>query len=174
MENVLNSINLFIHIVAAILCVAAPFYQLRWVKLRGKLGQPLIYQFDRVMENVLSLQPKLCLTFNAVLIVTGFCFPLIHYGFHGQWKEVSNLSLWIFSAKTVLALVGMSVMVHSIWILDPMLQKTFATFSPTEQPSDELLNRFWVLRTTRKRFCTFCFALALTIVFITPILRFYK
>ena len=35
MENVLYSINLVIHIMAAILCVAAPFYQLRWLKLGG-------------------------------------------------------------------------------------------------------------------------------------------
>jgi hypothetical protein len=163
MENVLHSINLLIHMLAAILCVAAPFYQLRWVKLRGKLGYPIIYPFDRVVENVLSLQPRL-----------GFAFPLIHYGFHGEWREVSNLVLAIFSAKTILAFIGLALLVHGVWILDPEIQKTFATFSSTEQPPDELLNRFWALRATRKKTCQFCFGLALTIVLITPILRFYK
>jgi hypothetical protein len=38
METVLYSINLVIHVLAAILCLAAPFYQLRWIKLRSKLG----------------------------------------------------------------------------------------------------------------------------------------
>ena len=174
MENTLYSITLLIHIMAAILCVAAPFYQLRWVKLRGKLGSPIIYPFDRVVENVLSLQPRLCFAFNIILIITGFAFPLIHYGFHGQWQEVSNLALVIFAAKTILALTGLTVLVHGVWILDPEIQKTFATFSPTEQPPDEILNRFWALRATRKRTCQFCFGLALTIVAITPILRFYK
>lgn len=174
MENLLYTINLAIHILAAILCVAGPFYQLRWVKLRGKLGYPLIYPFDKVVESVLSLQPKLCFAFIIILIITGFAFPLIHYGFHGAWREVSNLSLVVFSAKTILALIGLSINIHGVWILDPEIQKTFATFSPTEQPPDELLNRFWALRATRKRTCQLCFGLALTIVIITPILRFYK
>ncbi|OIP87634.1 MAG: hypothetical protein AUK24_09170 [Syntrophaceae bacterium CG2_30_49_12] len=174
MENVLYSVNLAIHVLAAIFCVAAPFYQLRWVTLRGKLGHPIIYPFDRVLENVLSLQPRLCFTFIVTLIITGFAFPLIHYAFHGEWREASNLSLAIFSAKTILAFIGLAVNIHGVWILDPQIQKTFATFSPAEQPPDELLNRFWDLRATRKRLCQFCFGLALTIVIITPILRFYK
>lgn len=48
MENVLYCINLAIHVLAAIFCVAAPFYQLRLVNLRGKLGYPIIYDLDRV------------------------------------------------------------------------------------------------------------------------------
>ncbi len=174
MENVLYSINLAIHVLAAIFCVAGPFYQLRLVKLRGKLGYPLIYDLDRVIENILSLQPKLCFTLIITLIITGFAFPIIHYAFHGEWREASNLSLVIFSTKTFLALIGLAINIHGIWILDPEIQKTFATFSPAKQPPDELLNRFWALRSKRKKFCQFCFGLALTIVIITPILRFYK
>ncbi len=174
MENVLYSINLVIHVLAAIFCVAAPFYQLRWVILRGKLGFPIIYPFDRVVENILSLQPRLCFAFIIILIITGFAFPLIHYGFHGAWREASNLVLAVFSAKAILAFIGLAINIHGVWFLDPEIQQTFATFSPTEQPPDELLNRFWALRTMRKRLCQFCFGLALTIVIITPILRFYK
>jgi hypothetical protein len=99
MENILYSVNLAIHILATIFCVAGPFYQLLWVRRRGKLGHPLIYSFDRVMESVLSLQPKLCFAFIITLILTGFVFPLIHYGFHGEWKEVSGFSLIIFRLK---------------------------------------------------------------------------
>jgi hypothetical protein len=174
MENFLYSLTLGVHILAAILCVAGPFYQLRLVKLRGKAGFPLIYHFDKVIENILSLQPKLCFAFIVTLILTGFFFPVIHYGFHGEWREVSSLALVVFSAKTILALIGLSINIHGIWVLDPQVQEVFATFTPSEQPPDEILNRFWALRGRRKRLCQFCFGLALTIVAITPILRFYK
>lgn len=174
MENVLYSANLAIHMIAAVLCVAAPFYQLRWVKLRGKLGLPLIYPFDGVMEKVLHLQVRLCFFFISVLIVTGFCFPLIHYAFHGQFMKISPLATYVFGAKVVLAFIGLLINAHGIWILDPQIQSTFESFSPPEQPSDEILNRFWKVRTARKNLCRFCFGLALIIVAITPILRFYK
>ena len=174
MENILYSINLDIHILATIFCVAGPFYQLLWVRRRGKLGHPLIYPFDRVMESVLSLQPKLCFAFITVLIFTGFAFPLIHYAFHGGWLQVSNLSLTVFWTKTILAFIGLAIVTHSVWILAPQIAKTFATFSHDKQPPDEILNRFWTLRAKRKMLCQFCFILALIIVVITPILRFYK
>ncbi len=48
MENVMYSINLAIHVLAAIFCLSGPFYQLRLVKLRGKLGYPIIYDLDLV------------------------------------------------------------------------------------------------------------------------------
>ena len=48
MKNLLYSINLGIHVLVAIFCVADPFCQLRLVKLRGKLGYPIIYDLDRV------------------------------------------------------------------------------------------------------------------------------
>ena len=174
MENILYTINLTIHVLAAIFCVAAPFYQLRWVKLRGKLGHPIIYPFDRVIENVLTFQVKLCFFFILTLIITGFAFPLIHYSFHGQWREVSALVLYVFAAKAVLAFIGLAINTHGVFILDPEIQKTFAVFSPSEDPPDELLNRFWALRSLRKNLCTFCFGMALVIVVITPILRYYK
>jgi len=174
MENILYSINLDIHILATIFCVAGPFYQLLWVRRRGKLGHPLIYPFDRVMESVLSLQPKLCFAFILVLILTGFAFPLIHYAFHGGWLQVSNLSLTVFWTKIILAFIGLAIVTHSVWILAPQIAKTFATFSHDKQPPDEILNRFWTLRAKRKMLCQFCFILALIIVIITPILRFYK
>lgn len=174
MENILYTINLTIHMLAAIFCVAAPFYQLRWVRLRGKLGYPIIYPFDRVLENVLTFQVRFCFAMILTLIITGFTFPLIHYAFHGEWREASSFALGIFAAKTVLASIGLAINIHGVWRLDPEIQETFAAFSPVAQPPDELLNRFWVLRGLRKKLCGFCFCLALVIVAITPILRFYK
>ncbi|OGQ94421.1 MAG: hypothetical protein A2521_17440 [Deltaproteobacteria bacterium RIFOXYD12_FULL_57_12] len=174
MENIFYSINLTIHVLAAIFCVAAPFYQLRWVRLRGKLGYPLIYPFDRVIESVLIYQVRLCFALILTLIITGLAFPLIHYGFHGQWREASAMALSIFAAKAVLAAIGLAINTHGVFILAPEINRTFAAFSPVEQPPDELLNRFWALRGLRKSLCGFCFGLALLIVAITPILRFYK
>ncbi|MEW6220916.1 MAG: hypothetical protein AB1634_15475 [Thermodesulfobacteriota bacterium] len=174
MENACYAVNLAIHILAAILCVAAPFYQLRWVHLRGKLGTALIYPFDRVIENVLTFQVKLCFALILVLIATGFAFPLIHYAFHGQWRQTGDLALGIFAAKAVLAFIGLAINGHGVLVLDPEIQKTFATFLPAVQPSDELLNRFWAMRGLRKKLCGFCFCLAILIVLITPILRFAK
>jgi uncharacterized membrane protein YwzB len=174
MENLLYTVNLSIHLLAAVLCVAAPFYQLRWVKYRGKLGSGIIYPFDRVMEKVLSFQVRFCFALISILILTGLAFPLIHYGFHGQWREITILPRAVFIAKTVLALIGLSIVAHGVWILDPEVQGTFATFSSDQQPPDELLNRFWRLRSKRKALCQFCLGLALTIVAITPVLRFYK
>lgn len=174
MENILYSINLAIHVLAAIFCVAAPFYQLRWVKQRSKLGYPLIYSFDKAMENILSIQPRLCFSFIIIMIITGFAFPVIHYAFHGEWRDVSNLSLVVFSSKVILAFIGLTINIYGIWKLDPIIQETFSAFSPSEDPSDELLNRFWTLRKRRKNLCKVCFVLALTIVIITPILRFFK
>lgn len=173
MENILYTITLAIHILAAIFCVAAPFYQLRWVKLRGKQGFPIIYPFDRVLENVLSFQVKLCFALILTLIITGFAFPLIHYAFHGGWMATSNLALAVFAAKAILASIGLAINTHGVFRLNPEIQETFAAFSPDTQPPDELLNRFWTLRGLRKKLCGFCFCLALIIVIITPILRFY-
>ena len=48
MENLMYTINLAIHVLAAIFCIVCPFYQLRLVKLRGKLGYPIIYDLDLV------------------------------------------------------------------------------------------------------------------------------
>lgn len=174
MENILYTITLTIHIMAAIFCVAAPFYQLRWVRLRGKLGFPIIYPFDRVLENVLTFQVRFCFALILTLIISGFAFPLIHYAFHGGWREASNLALSVFAAKAILATIGLAINTHGVFILDPQIQQTFATFAPDAQPPDELLNRFWALRGLRKKLCGFCFCLALVIVVITPILRFYK
>ncbi|OGR07054.1 MAG: hypothetical protein A2511_00045 [Deltaproteobacteria bacterium RIFOXYD12_FULL_50_9] len=174
MENILYTITLEIHILAAIFCVAAPFYQLRWVRQRGKLGFPIIYPFDRVLENVLIFQVKFCFALILTLIITGLAFPLIYYAFHGEWREASSLALTIITIKTVLACIGLAINTHGVFILAPEIQKTFATFSPDSQPPDELLNKFWALRGLRKKLCGFCFGLALIIVFITPILRFYK
>ncbi|MDA8089477.1 MAG: hypothetical protein M0Z61_04555 [Nitrospiraceae bacterium] len=174
MEKILYSANLAVHILAAVLCVAAPFYQLRWVKLRGKLGFPIIYTFDNVMEKVLHYQVRICFFLISVLVLTGFSFPLIHYAFHGQFIKISPLATYVFAAKAVLAVIGLAINSHGVWILDPEIQSTFATFSPSVQPSDEILNRFWKIRTARKNLCRFCFGLALIIIAITPILRFYK
>jgi len=174
MENILYSITLLIHIVAALLCAAAPFYHLRLVKLRKKSGYPIIYAFDRSMENILTLQDKMCLVFKIALLSTGFGFPLIYYSFHGVWRDVTQIALVVFGAKVVISFLGLLINLYTYFIINADIQKTFAIFRPTKQPSDELLNHFWDFRDRRTKLCRACFALTLVNVVITPILRFYK
>lgn len=174
MENILYTLNLGIHIIAAAFCVSAPLYQLRWVKLRRKLGRPIVFPFDKAMENVLGLQPKLCIGFIITLILTGLAFPLIHHSFHGEWQDTTDISLIAFHAKTFLTFLGLSIVLYSALVIDPQTQRTFASFFPNKQPPNELLNRFWELRARRALFCNICFVLALLIMAITPVLRFYK
>jgi hypothetical protein len=90
---------------------------------------------------VLDFQVKLSFALISTLIITGFIFPLIHYSFHGSWGEVSNLIIYIFSAKAILAFIGLVINSHGVFVLNPEVQRTFATFTPDEDPPDELLNK---------------------------------
>jgi len=174
MENALYSINLAIHIAAACLCVGGPFYQLRWVRMRGKLGYNIIYPFDKVMENTLHFQTKLCALNKTILLTTGFAFPLIYYIFHGTWRDVSTIALFIFSAKVILTLLGGVINSYTFFLLDFNIRKIFSLFLPHEQPRDEVLNRFWALRQRRTVMCRICFILVFVTALLTAWLRFYK
>lgn len=173
MENILYTINLVLHTLAAVACAAAPFYQLRMVNERGRHGRAIIYPYDASIERILSLQPRLCFAFILVLIVTGFAFPVIHRLFHGEWRAVSGLALAAFTAKTALVFVGFGIVLYGMLRIDPKVQALFAQIKPAAQPPQELLDEFWAWRAKRKKFCKVCFGLAVAILVITPILRFY-
>ena len=174
MENILYTVNLVIHILAAVGCAAGPFYQLRMVKLRGGYGTDnVIFPLDEMIEKILSFQPRLCLGLIIVLIATGLGFPAIDYAFHGYLTQVSIVDWMSGTGKTVLALIGLVIVAYGIKVVDPQIQTLFATFSPDAEPAAEDVTRFWALRLKRKKLCQKCLWLAVAILVITPILRFY-
>lgn len=173
MENILYTINLTLHILAAVACAAAPFYQLRMVNERGRHGRAIIYGYDQSIERILSVQPRLCFAFILVLIVTGFAFPVIHRLFHGEWRAVGGLAFAAFTVKAALVFAGFGIVLYGMLKIDPKVQALFAQIRPDAQPPKELLDEFWAWRARRKRFCQFCYGLAVAILVVTPILRFY-
>ena len=174
MESILYAVNLLLHILAAIGCAAAPFYQLRMVKMRGAYGTDnVLFPLDDMIERILSVQPRLCLGFLAVLIATGLAFPVIDYAFHGHLSQVTHVDWIVGTAKTVLTLAGTGLVIYGIKVVDPKIQGIFRTFTPGVEPPQEDVARFWALRRSRKKHCQTCFAIALAILFITPVLRFF-
>lgn len=173
MEDILYTLNLILHILAAVACAAAPFYQLRMVNERGKQGRAIICDYDQSIERILSLQPRLCFAFIVVLIATGFTFPVIYYAFHGHWRETSTLALTAFALKSLLVFVGFGIVLYGLYAIDPKIRALFAQIKPDAQPPQELLDEFWAWRIKRKQFCKVCFGLAVAILVITPILRLY-
>ncbi len=173
MENAIYTINLVVHILAAVACAAAPFYQLRMVNERGKHGRAIIYPYDASIERILSVQPRLCFAFIIVLIATGFAFPVIYHAFHGHWRETSSLALATFTLKTLLVFAGFGLVLYGLVVIDPKIRALFAQIKPDVQPPPALLDEFWAWRKRRKFFCKICFGLAVAILVITPLLRFY-
>ncbi len=173
MENLIYTINLAVHNIALVLCAAAPFYQLRMVAKRQRFGKKIFYEMDSLMEEILSQQPKLCFAFILILITSGFGFPLIHYAFHGAFRATSTLAYIALSLKTLLVLVGLGIVIYGMTTIDKRIQALFKTFAPGVQPEPEALSRFFSLRATRRKWCKVCFVLAMAILVITPILRFY-
>jgi hypothetical protein len=173
METNLYTVNTVIHLLAAVACAAAPFYQLRMVNTRARYGRAILYSYDQSIERILSLQPRLCLAFIVVLIVTGFAYPVIHRAFHGHWREVSGLALAAFTLKTLLVFAGFGIVLYGLFKIDPKIQALFAQIKPDVQPPPELLDEFWTWRARRKKWCKVCLGLAIAILVLTPILRFY-
>jgi hypothetical protein len=175
MESGLYALNLMVHIVAAVGCVAAPFYQLRMVNLRGKLfgAGNLVHPVDQLMERILSAQPRLCFVLILTLLATGLLFPVIDYGFNGHLTQVTSVDWVVGSLKALLALTGLGIVAYGIKVVDPQIQGLFGSFQPDAEPPAEDLARFWTLRKYRKKLCTVCFWLGLSIVLITPVMRFF-
>lgn len=173
MENVLYVINLAVHNLLFAACAAAPFYQLRMVYKRAKFGKKIYYEMDGLMEEILSQQPRLCFWFIIGLIVTGFAFPVIYYGFHGEFQQRLALVYWALSIKTFLVFVGFGIVNYGTFVIDKQIQEIFKTFKPNEQPPEEVLDKFFALRTKRRKFCTVCLIFAIAILIISPILSFY-
>lgn len=173
MESLLFAVNLAVHNLLFVACAAAPFYQLRMVNKRATFGKRIIYDYDKSIEDILSVQPWLCFWFILGLIVTGFAFPLIHYAFHGEWQQRSTLVYATLTLKTLLVFIGFGMVNYGMFVIDRQIQGLFRQFTPDAQPPEDQLNEFFALRKKRKQFCTVCLFLAAAILIITPILSFY-
>lgn len=174
METLLYTVNLVIHNLLLVACAAAPLYQLRMVNKRATFGRRIIYEYDKSIEDLLSVQPRLCFWFILGLIATGFAFPLIYYGFHGAWQQRSTLVYAALALKTLLVFVGFGIVNYGMFVIDRQIQYLFRQFSPDVQPPRDQLDRFFALRARRKKFCTICLYLAAAILVVTPILRFWN
>ena len=172
-ESTLYSINLAIHNLLLVACAAAPFYQLRMVTKRATFGRRIFYEYDKSIEDLLSVQPRLCFWLIIGLIVTGFAFPLMYRGFHGEWMQRSMFVYGALTVKTLLVFVGFGIVSYGMFVIDRQIQDLFHSFKPDEQPLQEELDRFFALRAKRKRFCTYCLYLAAAILVISPILHYF-
>ncbi|OFX14716.1 MAG: hypothetical protein A2Z18_10030 [Armatimonadetes bacterium RBG_16_58_9] len=173
MEEFLYTVNLAIHNLLLVACAAAPFYQLRMVSKRATFGKRIIYEYDKSIEDLLSVQPKLCFWFIVGLIASGFAFPLIYYAFHGEWQHRSAFVYAALAVKTILVFIGFGIVSYGMFVIDRQIQGLFRQFSPDAQPPQDQLDRFFALRAKRKKFCTVCLYLAAAILVVTPILRFW-
>ena len=173
MEPLLYTINLAAHNLLLVFCAAAPFYQLRMVNKRAEFGKRLIYEYDKSIEDLLSVQPRLCFWFIVGLIATGFAFPLIYYGFHGEWQQRTPFIYAALAVKTLLVFLGFGIVNYGMFVIDKQIQSMFRQFKPEEAPPQDQLDAFFALRAKRKRFCKICLGLAVAILAITPLLRFY-
>ena len=170
LESTLYAVNLAIHNLLLVACAAAPFYSLRMVNMRATFGKRIIYEYDKSIEGLLSVQPRMCFWFIIGLIVTGFAFPLMYRGFHGEWMQRSMLVYSALTVKTLLVFVGFGIVNYGMFVIDRQIQDLFRSFKPDEQPPQDDLDRFFALRAKRKRFCTYCLYLAAAILVISPVL----
>jgi len=173
LESALYTVNLALHNLLLVACAAAPFYQLRMVTKRATFGKRIIYEYDKSIEDLLSVQPRLCFWFIIGLIVTGFAFPLIYRGFHGEWMQRSMFVYGALTVKTLLVFIGFGIVNYGMFVVDRQIQDLFHSFKPDEQPPQEDLDRFFGLRAKRKRLCGVCLWLAVAILAISPILMHF-
>lgn len=173
MENLIYVILLALHNIALVGCTAAPFYNLRLVNNRGKHGQKVFYELDKVVEDTIQGLEPYCWAFIFTLFITGFSFPAVHYAFHGELRKFSNVVFASFIIKHILVVGIVGIAFYIAFFINPKIKELFLTFSPDTQPDEEKRKSFFALRAKRKKLCKICFVLALLVLIITPILRFY-
>jgi uncharacterized membrane protein len=171
MEQLVYMVLLSIHNVAVIGCVAGPFYMARIVKARAKYEKKIIYDMDRLEEDVITTQPAICWASLMALVITGFGFPATYYLFHGTFKDVSVLALVTLAVKLVLV-AGMAVILYvGSFYFNPKLKELFAQFRGDQPPAPELEKRFFSLRARRKYWCDRCWQLGVLVLIASAVIR---
>ena len=75
--------------------------------------------------------------------------------------------------KHILVLAMVAIVFYNSFIVQPKINEIFAKFLPDTQPQEEVKKQFFSFRTTRKKWCKVCFVLAILVLAVTPILRFF-
>ena len=171
MEELTNTVLLAMHNIAAVLCVAGPFYMARIVKARSRYEKRIIHEMDRLMEDVITTQPPICFAALIVLVVTGFAFPAVHYAFHGAIKGLITLG-WIALGVKLIAVFGMAIIFYwGTFIFNPKLKEQFARLQANKHPDPQHEQVFFALRARRKYWCDRCWNLGLIVLVTSAVLR---
>ncbi len=163
-EQVVNGVLLALHNLALVGCAAAPFYNRNLVGRRAQFGPKLRYDLDKVVEETLQGNAPYCMAFIAVLFATGMGMPLVHFLFHGAFREMHAVA-WV-ALGTKLALVsGMVVIMGMIFLgINPRLRELFAGFEAGKAPDAAREKEFFGKRARRKALCDICLWLAMGVL----------
>ena len=171
MEKALYIILLAIHNVALVICMAGPFYMARIVKERSKYEKRIIYDKDRLMEDVITTQPPICWLALIILVFTGFGFPAVHLLFHGTVHELSAVGWTALLLKHFFVAGIAAILYVGTFIFNPRLKELFAQFNPGESPDSKIEQEFFALRARRKYWCDRCWQLGVGVLILSSVLR---
>ncbi|MDO8785849.1 MAG: hypothetical protein Q7J12_06480 [Syntrophales bacterium] len=171
-EQVINGILLALHNIALVGCAAAPFYNRNLVNKRAQYGPKLHYELDKVVEDTLQGNAPYCMTFVAVLLVTGIGMPLNHFMFHGALKELHPVAMAALVLKLASFLGMLVIMVNIFWRINPRLKEIFVEFEPAKAPAPELEKEFFQKRARRKALCETCLKFAVAVLVFSAFLGF--
>ncbi len=173
LEKSLYSILLALHNIALVACVAGPFYMARIVKARAPYGNRVIYEMDRLEEDVVTTQPVICFVAIVVLYVTGIGFPVVYFLFHGELRETSAVAAAGFWVKQALVLGMVAIQFYGAFVLNPRLKELFARFGPGQTPDPHDEAEFFRVRALRKKWCDRCLWLGILVLVVTPLIRWF-
>ncbi len=160
-----------VHNIAIVGCVAGPFYMARIVKARSQYEKRIIYDKDRLMEDVITSQPQLCWMSLMALVATGGAMPAIHFALNGAFSETSTVGYIALGVK-LLSIASMAgILWFGTFIFNPSLKAMFAQFSPDETPDPDLVAEFFAMRGRRKWWCDQCWRLGVVVLISSAVLR---
>ena len=171
MEEVLYMVLNAVHNVAIVGCVAGPFHMARIVKARSRYERRIIYDKDRLMEDVITSQPAICWTSLIALVVTGFGMPAVYSAFHGALEPQSTVGYVALAVKLVSIAAMASILWFGTFVFNPRLKEMFAQFSPDAPPEPEREAEFFAQRARRKWWCDRCWHLGILVLVSSAVLR---
>ena len=171
-EQLVHSLLLALHNLAAAGCAAAPFYNRALVVKRGQYGPKLHYELDKVVEDTLQGNAPYCIAFIGVLVATGVAIPLNYLLFHGALRPLHAVALVALVVKLLLILALIAIMVVIFFRINPRLRDLFARFAPGQAPEAAQEQEFFALRARRRLLCERCLVLAAGVLVASAFLAF--